>query len=197
MVVTADAERRQLERALHDGAQQRLVAVTTTLGLAQRRLEAGEEGALELIQEASGEARRCLDDLRDLARALYPTVVAERGLGGALNDLARRAPGFVAVTAELAVRLPEPVEIAAYQVVAEALGQLHEDGEATVSAELRDRELSVAVLGTTLHGEAHERLGDRVAALGGRLEAAIPLGEQAFVRVVIPLHPPSNGFCSG
>src|SRR5919201_6560315 len=82
--VTSDADRKRLERALHDGAQQRLVAATTTLGLALRRLEAGEEGAAELVEEASEEARRCIEELRDLARDIYPAVLAERGLASAL-----------------------------------------------------------------------------------------------------------------
>src|SRR3954453_11981362 len=86
---------KRLERALHDGAQQRLVAATTTLGLAQRRLAEGEPGAGELVEEAVEELRRCAEDLRDLARDIYPAVLAERGLGSSLQDLARRAPGPV------------------------------------------------------------------------------------------------------
>jgi signal transduction histidine kinase len=190
MVVTADTERRRLERMLHDGAQQRLAAVTTTLALAQRRLAAGEDGALELVQEASDEAQRCLEDLRDLAREIYPAVLAERGLGGAFGDLARRAPGFVEIRAAPAERLPEPVEIAAYLVASEALARLPEDGEATLSAEIRHRELWVDVRGGTLDAEALERLGDRITALDGRIEEAT--AGQGFVRAVIPLEAPAS-----
>src|SRR5437764_4304499 len=121
VLVTSDAERKRLERALHDGVQQRLVAATTTLGLAVKRLEAGEEGAVELAGEASAELARCLEDLRDLAREIYPAVLAERGLESALNDMARRAPVPVEVTAAPTQRLPEAVEIAAYRVADEAL----------------------------------------------------------------------------
>src|SRR5690242_20102656 len=91
--VSSDAERKRLERALHDGAQQRLVAATTTLGLAQKKLHAGESGADQLVEEASAELQRCVEDLRDLARDIYPAVLAERGLAGALHEAARQARG--------------------------------------------------------------------------------------------------------
>src|SRR4051794_30736455 len=110
--VTSDAERKRLERTLHDGAQQRLGAATTTLGLALRRLEAGEEGAAELVREASNELSRCVEDLRDLAREIYPVVLAERGLASALNDLAARAPAPVELVEMPEGRAPEAVEVA-------------------------------------------------------------------------------------
>jgi signal transduction histidine kinase len=184
MLVAADAERRRLERMLHDGAQQRLAATLTTLALAERRLEAGEPGAAELVKDAGDELRRCLEDLRDLARAIYPTVVAERGLSGALNDLARRAPGRVEVTAALSARLPEAVEVSAYLVASEALAALPEDGEATLSADLREGGLSLDIRGSMLSGEALERLRGRVTAFGGSIETAL---EEAFVKGRIPL----------
>src|ERR671935_373776 len=120
VLVTSDAERKRLERALHDGAQQRLVAATTTLALALRRLEAGEEGAAALVEEASAELGRCVEDLRDLARDIYPAVLAERGLASALNDLARRAAGVVDLEVS-EERFPEAVELALYLVVDEVL----------------------------------------------------------------------------
>jgi signal transduction histidine kinase len=186
MVVSADAERRRLERMLHDGAQQRLAAVNTTLALAERRLEAGEQDALELVREAAAEVKRCLEDLRDLAREIYPAVLAERGLGAALNDLARRAPGFVDVGAAPDARLPEQVEIAAYLVASEALAGARETDEVTVTAHLHGGELRLDLGGATLAGESLERLGDRVTALGGTLRAD---GAKRTVRAVIPLDP--------
>src|ERR1041384_5214694 len=93
LLVSSDADRKRLERSLHDGAQQRVVAASTTLGLALRRFEGGEQGAAGLVEEALQELQRCADDLRDLARDIYPAVLAERGLGSALNDLARRSEG--------------------------------------------------------------------------------------------------------
>lgn len=188
MVVTADADRRRLERALHDGAQQRLAAVATTLALARRRLEGGEEGALDLVVEAGEEAKRCLDDLRDLARDIYPAVLAERGLPGALADLVRRAPGYAELVSAPSERLPEPVELTAYSVVSETLSRLPEGGDATVAAEVSGGSLVVRVQGATLSGEQLERLGDRVGALDGRLEAR---GDPAHVHAIIPAGAPS------
>jgi len=134
LLVTSDAERKRLERLLHDGAQQRLVAATTTLGLAQRRLAEGEEGAQELVDEAQEELKRCVEDLRDLARDIYPAVLAERGLDSALNDLVRRAPGTVELTGESGERLPEPVEVTAYLLLDEVLSGVTNGHAATVSA---------------------------------------------------------------
>jgi signal transduction histidine kinase len=164
VLANADAERRRLERVLHDGAQQRFVAVTTTLALARRRLDAGDDGALELLDQASEEARRCLEDLRELARDIYPAVLAERGLASALNDLARRAPVPVQVDAPEG-RFPEPVELAAYLVAAKAIERAAD--EVTIAVEAQPAELRLHVEGATLEDV---ELHDRVGALGGRLE---------------------------
>jgi signal transduction histidine kinase len=180
VLVTSDAERKRLERALHDGAQQRLVAATTTLGLALRRLEAGEEGAPELVQEASAELARCVEDLRDLARDIYPAVLAERGLATALNDLARRAAGVV----DLEVpeqRFPEVVELAAYLVVYEALAGLDDDADASVRASVQNGSLVIDVRGAGVTGNQLERLQDRVEALDGSIE-----GTRESLRAVLP-----------
>ncbi len=171
---------------MHDGAQQRLVAATTTLGLAIRRLEAGEDGAGELLEQAAEEARRCIEDLRDLARDIYPTVLSERGLPSALNDLARRAPGLVEVEAVPEERLPEAVELTAYLVVSEALRELDASGEAFVNASVNEGSFVVEVRGASADGEQLARLHHRVAGLDGRIEGGSG-GGMAFVRASIPL----------
>jgi signal transduction histidine kinase len=183
LLVASDAERKRLERLLHDGAQQRLVAATTTLGLAQRRLEDGDASAQELVVEASEELHRCVEDLRDLARDIYPAVLAERGLPSALSDLARRAPGTVELVGGSDQRLPEPVEVTAYLLLDEALGGLPAGGEASVSAVAADGELVIDVHGVGLDSEQLERLESRVQALGGRIEVT----EEPSVRAAIPL----------
>jgi signal transduction histidine kinase len=193
VLATADAERRRLERALHDGAQQRVAAVAATLALAQRRLEAGDDGARELVDQAAEEVGRCLEDLRQLARDIYPAVLSECGLASALNDLARRAPVPVEVTAAPDRGLPEAVELAAYLVVSEALCNLGEDSKATLSAEVRDRELTVEVHGAALGAGQAERLANRVEALGGRLGARAEVGEKPVVRAVVPVGAVANG----
>jgi signal transduction histidine kinase len=171
LLLTTDADRKRLERMLHDGAQQRLVAATTTLGLALRKLEAGDEGAAALVAEASAELGRCIDELRDLARDIYPAVLAERGLASALNDLARRARGPVELEGSLEERLPEAAELTAYLVVYEALMGLPEGAEATVRAVIENGTLTVEVRGAAVAGDRLERLRERVEALDGSIEA--------------------------
>ena len=183
LLVMTDRDRKRLERALHDGAQQRLVAAITTLGLALRRLDAGEEGAAELVREASDEAKRCIDDLRDLAREIYPAVLAERGLASALNDLARRAPGVVEIGGVADLQMAEAVELTAYFVVSCALEGLTEGEEASVHVSVDDGALVVDVRGAGAAGDQLTRLRERVEALDGSIEggmegvrASIPLG---------------------
>jgi signal transduction histidine kinase len=183
LLVMTDAERKRLERALHDGAQQRLVAAATTLGLALRRLEAGEEGASELVEEASAELGRCAEDLRDLARDIYPAVLAERGLESALTDLARRATGPVDVEASLHERLPEAVELTAYLVVCEALEGM--GAEASVAVRVEGGSLVVDVRGAS-GGEQLARLQERVEALDGSIDSRTD-GRGHSLRVLLPI----------
>ena len=179
--VSSDTERKRLERALHDGAQQRLVAATTTLGLAMRRLESGEEGGVELVSEASDELSRCIEDLRELAREIYPAVLADRGLASAVRDLSGRAPVVVDVDV-VEERFSEPVELAAYLVVVEALRGVYSGNEVSISVAAAGGELVVDVRGAGLESDALGRLGDRVEALGGSIE-----GDPAGLRAVFPI----------
>jgi signal transduction histidine kinase len=186
MLVTSDAERKRLERTLHDGAQQRLVATATTLGLALRRLKAGEEGAAELVEEASAELALCVEDLRALAREIFPVVLAERGLASGLNDLAQRAAVVVEVLEVPEGRLPEAVELAAYLVVEEALRGAEGGGEVSVSGSAAGSELVVEVRGAGVADEQLARLRDRVEALDGSIEGG-PGGSGGSVRAVFPI----------
>jgi hypothetical protein len=185
MLVNSYAERRRLERALHDGAQSRLAAVTATLGLAHKKLAAGDDDAAALVELAGVEARRCLEDLRELAREIYPAVVAERGLAAALNDLARRAPGVVDVAAAPAERMPEPAEVAAYLVAAEVLAYLPEDGEASLAAWPESGAVIVEATGVELPADEIDSLAERLGVLGGWLETNG--SRHPLVRVAIPL----------
>ena len=114
-------ERRRLERNLHDGAQQRLVALSLTLRLAQGKVHKDPERADELLDAAQQELTLALGELRELARGIHPAVLSDRGLGAALEALAGRAPIEVDLAELPGDRLPEPIEAAAYFVVAEAL----------------------------------------------------------------------------
>ncbi len=188
-------ERRRLERDLHDGAQQRLVALSLQLGLAQRKLELDPPTADRLLEAARGELSQALEELRELARGIHPAVLTERGLEAALEALADRAPVPVDLVSMPTDRLPAAVEAAAYFVVAESLTNVvkyaaaehasvwvsRHDGYAVV--EVRDDGVGGAdpASGTGLRG-----LADRLAALDGRLEVHSPPGGGTVVRANIP-----------
>jgi signal transduction histidine kinase len=194
IVEAADAERRRLERDLHDGAQSRLVALSLKLQLARRRVEPGSEVAA-LLQESSAELQSSLEELRELARGIHPAVLTDRGLAAALRALADRAP----VPVELEVEdgpLPPAVETAVYFVAAEALTNVAKYAHAA-SAAVRVRRSAGAVRvevaddgagGADLTaGSGLRGLADRVGALDGRLEVHSPPGGGTRVRAAIPL----------
>ena len=123
-VDTAAEERRRIERDLHDGAQQRLVALAMGLGLAREKLDSDPEAARRLVVEAHEEAKRALVELRDLARGIHPAILTEQGLDPALSALAARSPVPVDVDVDPSLgRFPPAIEGTAYFIVAEAPGQ--------------------------------------------------------------------------
>jgi hypothetical protein len=196
IIAAADAERRRIERDLHDGAQQRLVALSLTLRMAETRAEKGDPETADLIRNAGEEAGLALKDLRDLARGIHPAILTNRGLAAALDDLAARATVPVEVTAAPPERLPDQVEAAAYFVVSECLANVGKHAEAsgaTVSVRSEAGRLEVEVQddGTggadTENGSGIQGLRDRVGALGGRLEIESPEGGGTRVRASIPL----------
>ncbi|HEU5254126.1 MAG TPA: histidine kinase [Solirubrobacterales bacterium] len=189
------AERRRVERDLHDGAQQRLMALTMTLRLARERLDADPAAAAELLDEAMEELGAATAELREFARGIHPVVLSDRGLAAALGGLAERSPVPVEIAAAPDERLPTPVESAAYFVVAESLTNVarYAGAElATVRVERRDGTLEVEVsdngaggadpdAGTGLRG-----LADRVAALDGSLSVRSEAGKGTTVEALIP-----------
>jgi signal transduction histidine kinase len=198
LVEAADTERRRLERNLHDGAQQRLVALAVALRLVERRLDTDPEAARAGLHEAVAELQLSLAELRELARGIHPAVLTERGLAVALEGLAARCNLPVNLEVRLDGRLPEPVEAAAYYVVAEALANVAKYARASVAdvtVEHDDGGLRVAVTddgvgGATPSGGSGLRgLSDRVAALGGELDLASPSGRGTTVRASIPIRP--------
>jgi signal transduction histidine kinase len=196
IIAAADAERRRIERDLHDGAQQRLVALALNLRMAEQRVDAGEPGAVELVRQAGEEANLALKELRDLARGIHPAILTNRGLPAALDDLASRATVPVEVVARPDQRLPDPVEAAAYFVVSECLANIGKHAEATsatVAVRAVDGRLAVEVAddgrgGATLDGGSGvQGLLDRVGALGGTLTVESPPGDGTRVLAEIPL----------
>jgi signal transduction histidine kinase len=195
VVQAGDAERRRLERDLHDGAQSRLVALALKLRLARRSVPDDSEAAT-LLDESSVDLQASLDELRELARGLHPVVLTDRGLAAAVRILASRAPVPIDVVALPGDRLPPPVEIAVYFVVAEALTNVAKYARATsatVSISVAGGVVTVEVSddgaggADVAAGSGLRGLSDRVAALDGRLELHSPPGAGTRLRAEIPL----------
>ncbi|MFJ4699837.1 sensor histidine kinase [Streptomyces sp. NPDC088768] len=190
-----EAERRRIERDLHDGAQQQLVALTMTLGLARMELGGDEVPGGALVERARGEARRALEQLRELVRGIHPQVLTDHGLRAAVEEVARRGPLPVRVNIALPHRLPARVESTAYFTITEALTNAvrHSGGtEAVVSARLRGGRLVLRVRDDGLGGADPAAgsgllgLAERLAVLDGRLEVSSPKGGPTEVRAEVP-----------
>jgi signal transduction histidine kinase len=196
IVEASDTERRRLERNLHDGAQQRLVAMAVGLRLAQAKLRSSPDDAEKLLRTLSEELGEALTELRELAQGIHPAVLSERGLGPALEVLAARGPLVVDLVADLPERLPEPVETAAYYIVSEALANVVKHAGACSSAvrvEREDGQLLVEIADDGAGGADAERgsglrgLRDRVEALDGELSVESPSGRGTVVRAALPV----------
>jgi signal transduction histidine kinase len=202
-VDSAAHELRRIERDLHDGAQQRLVALAMDLGLARERLASGAdpERAAELVARAHDEAKQAITELRDLVRGIHPSVLTDRGLDAALSALAARSPVPVDVQVELPERPSAPIEAAAYFVVAEALTNVAKHSGATAAwvrvtdrpatpdsphrivVEIRDDGRG----GAEVHaGGGLAGLRDRVLAVEGRLRIASPAGGPTMLVAELP-----------
>jgi signal transduction histidine kinase len=191
-----EAERRRIERDLHDGAQQRLTGLIMTLGLVRLDLDGASPRAREMVERAQDEARAALGELRDLVRGIYPQVLADRGLGAAVEGLAQRCAVPVEVDIDLPERLPEAIESAAYFVAAEALANVAKHsgaGRAAVSARLTDGDLVVEIEddgsgnADPVDGGGLVGLADRVAVYRGSLKLSSPPGGPTVLRVEIPV----------
>jgi signal transduction histidine kinase len=192
IVAAADAERRRIERNLHDGAQQRLVTLSLALGLAAAR--SGETGS-DALSRAQDDVEEAIAELRVLARGIHPTLLRDDGLEAAVEALARRAPIPVTVTGSLAGRLPDRVELAAYFVVSEALTNVVKHAsasEATVRLERAADTLRVVVADDGVGGARAAAdsglagLRDRLAAVDASLEVESEPGHGTTIRTEIP-----------
>lgn len=194
-VTSAEDERRRIERDLHDGAQQRLVAMAVSLGAAREKLSEDPEAGQQLVAEAHEDAKAALKELRDLVRGFHPVILEDRGLDAALSAVVARMPIPVSLNVDVAPRPTAAVESAAYFVVVEALANVArhaQAGEAHVTmvrtgdrlvVEVRDDGVGGAdpARGTGLAG-----LRDRLDALDGRLDIISPPGGPTTLLVELP-----------
>jgi signal transduction histidine kinase len=194
-VDTQAAELRRIERDLHDGAQARLVALGMSLAMAEEQLARDPEGARALLTEARAASSEALAELRDLVRGIHPPVLADRGLVGAVQALALAASIPVEVDAELAGRLPAPVESAAYFAVAEALTNVikHADASrASVAVRYDGDELHIEVSDDGVGGADATRgsglrgIARRLSAFDGTLVTESPSGGPTRLVMVLP-----------
>jgi signal transduction histidine kinase len=196
IVQAGDAERRRLERNLHDGAQQRFISLALALRIAGSRLPDDPAAAVELLAQAGEELALGLEELRELARGIHPAILTDRGLTPAVEALAARAALPVEINGHPSERLPEPIEAAAFYVVSESLANVakyaaasrarvilaRDDGRFVV--EVSDDGVGGADAGK---GSGLRGLSDRVEALGGRFRVSSEPGLGTTVRAELPL----------
>jgi len=194
-VDSAESERRRIERDLHDGAQQRLVALAAGLGAAKEKLEVDPDEGRRMVAEAHDEAKAALKEIRDLVRGIHPVILEDRGLDAALSAVVARSPIPVVLDVQLAGRLPPAVESAAYFVVTEALTNVAKHAGATrahVSIAQAAGRLVVEIRDNGVGGADPERgsglrgLRHRVNGLGGALYVVSPPGGPTTISVEVP-----------
>jgi signal transduction histidine kinase len=190
-------ERQRLERNLHDGAQQRLIALSLELSLLEEKLGSDPEATARLAA-ARREIDASLEELREVARGLHPAVVSGHGLAVALEQLVAAAAVPVRLTVSIGSRLPEALEVAAYYLVSEGLanvGKYAQASSASVEVTRTATDVVVEIVDDGVGGANEERgsglrgLADRVEALGGRLRVWSPIGEGTRIRAEMPCAP--------
>ncbi|GAA5199615.1 sensor histidine kinase [Rugosimonospora acidiphila] len=192
LVGAFDAERRRIERDLHDGAQQRLVALGMTIGLAR---VAEPEELPDLLDQAHTQAQSALEELRDLIRGVHPQILTDRGLPAAIADVADRSPVPVALDADLPDRLPVSVETTAYFLICEALTNVSKHSHArqvSVCLRMKGEVLVLDIDDDGVGGADPARgtgltgLADRISVAGGSLNLSSPMGGPTQLRVELP-----------
>jgi signal transduction histidine kinase len=196
VVDAAEAERRRIERDLHDGAQQRLVALAMELGRAKARFADDVDAARELVDQAHAQAKEALTELRNLVRGVHPPVLTERGLDAALSGLAALCPIPVDMHVDVPVRPKAAVEAVAYFMVAEALTNVAKHSRAShakvvVEGHGYPGTLTVMVSDDGIGGADPDSpglagLADRVSGVDGRLSVESPVGGPTIIAAVLP-----------
>ena len=194
-VDSAETERRRIERDLHDGAQQRLIAVAMSLGIARQRLDDDPESARVLVGEAHDEVKSALKELRDLVRGIHPVILEDRGLDAALSAVVARCSVPVDLRVDVQQRPLPAVESAAYFIVSEALVNVVRHAQATAaSVEIARRgdRLTIAVADNGVggadpaNGTGLQGLSDRVLAIDGWMQVVSPVGGPTTLMVEVP-----------
>jgi len=192
---TASADLRRIERDLHDGAQARLVALAMDLGLAKEKLLEDPQAAAKMVDEAHGEVKLALQELRDLARGIHPAILTDRGLGPALTTIATRCTVPVTVTTDLPTRPAPAIEAIAYFTVSELLQNISKHSGATTAAiDLwrTDDRLLIQVTdnghggATTTHGTGLAGLAERLDSVDGLLLIDSPTGGPTTITAELP-----------
>jgi signal transduction histidine kinase len=201
IIAAGDDARRRIERDLHDGAQQRLITLTTALRRVDAKLPTGAD---ELRADLTGVAEgltTAMDELRELSRGIHPSILTEGGLLPALKALGRRSPVRVKLDMGFEQRLPNHVEVAAYYTVSEALTNASKHANATrvwVSLRVEDDMLLLSIRDDGVGGADSNRgsgltgLRDRIEALEGRIEIESPSGSGTLIEVEIPIAGPAD-----
>jgi signal transduction histidine kinase len=196
IVAASDETRRRIERDLHDGTQQRLVSLALQLRVAESTVPPELDEPRETIGRVAGELNGVIDELREISRGIHPAVLSEGGLRPALRTLARHSAIPVELDAVTEARLPEPIEVAAYYVVSEALANTAKHARASrvrVAVAVRNSSLQLSIRDDGVGGADAARgsgligLRDRVEALGGSIEISSRPGEGTSVFVELPL----------
>ncbi|MDX6621151.1 MAG: hypothetical protein QOK36_3537 [Gaiellales bacterium] len=196
IVAASDETRRRIERDLHDGIQQRLVTLSLELRLSESNESAGLEEARRTISRVAGQLDGVTEELREISRGIHPAILSEGGLGPALRTLARRSAIPIVFGGVVDQRLPEPIEVAAYYVVSEALANATKHAKASrvdIEAAAREHSLQLSIRDDGIGGADPARgsglvgLRDRVEALGGTIDVESPVDGGTVVVVALPL----------
>jgi signal transduction histidine kinase len=199
LVAAQDQERRRIERNIHDGAQQQLVALAVKLRLADALVGKDEERAHALLSELHGETSQALEDLRDLARGIYPPLLADKGLAVALEGQSRKSPVPVTVASDGIGRYPQEIESAVYFSCLEALQNIAKYADAsaaTIRLERSNSSLTFVVTddgvgfdpAAASQGSGLQGIADRLAALGGELSVRSAPGDGTTLAGRVPVH---------
>jgi signal transduction histidine kinase len=195
IVTAADAERRRIERNLHDGAQQRLVALRLSLRLSAEQARTRGDVSASRFEQSAAELDEAIAELRELAQGIHPAILTDEGLGAATEVLLERSRLLADFRNSLPSRPPPAVEAAAYYVVAEALSIFAMHALATMVRVNLEHDEGIMIVSISDYGfggadlkrgSGLEGLGDRVAAVGGQLEISSPVGGGTTLTATLP-----------